>query len=318
MSLLEARGEMTLDGPEAEAFIQSQAQGHHDARGRPHARASRTTSARRPSTPTRSSPTASSRKQNGLAGSVMEYNAVNIALQGREAGRVPHVHARPLRLLGDRVRLPASSRRSRKPPSSRSIAGRSKRAAARVHGRRRAVLQRPRSAREHVRPRHRSARVRRAAAEARPRAVAAHGDARAQARRELRAPAPQLQRAACSRCSTARMQAAKYVGGLTLHSDHAGSGRAPLEPIPAAKQRAALNLLATTVLRRRQLPLLAGVPEPACRSPTSTSTTRASRPQRADRRRRRRPAGARRAALGARRRCSGRRSRSACSTTSSR
>jgi hypothetical protein len=42
-------------------------------------------------------------------------------------------------------------------------------------------------------------------------------------------------------------QAAKYIGGLTLHSDHAGSGRAPLEPIPAAKQRAALNLLATTV-----------------------------------------------------------------------
>ncbi|HTQ01686.1 MAG TPA: zinc-dependent metalloprotease, partial [Casimicrobiaceae bacterium] len=42
-------------------------------------------------------------------------------------------------------------------------------------------------------------------------------------------------------------QAAKYIGGLTLHSDHAGSGRAPLEPIPAAKQRAALNLLASTV-----------------------------------------------------------------------
>ncbi len=42
-------------------------------------------------------------------------------------------------------------------------------------------------------------------------------------------------------------QAAKYIGGLTLHSDHAGSGRAPLEPIPAAKQRAALNLLAVTV-----------------------------------------------------------------------
>jgi hypothetical protein len=43
-------------------------------------------------------------------------------------------------------------------------------------------------------------------------------------------------------------QAAKYVGGLTLYSDRAGAGRAPLEPIPAAKQRAALNLLAVTVL----------------------------------------------------------------------
>src|SRR6185369_2502872 len=43
------------------------------------------------------------------------------------------------------------------------------------------------------------------------------------------------------------VQATKFIGGLTLHSDHAGSGRAPLEPVPAAKQRAALNLLATTV-----------------------------------------------------------------------
>jgi len=41
--------------------------------------------------------------------------------------------------------------------------------------------------------------------------------------------------------------AVKYIGGLTLRSDHAGSGRAPLEPVPADKQRAALNLLAVTV-----------------------------------------------------------------------
>jgi hypothetical protein len=43
------------------------------------------------------------------------------------------------------------------------------------------------------------------------------------------------------------VQATKFIGGLTLHSDHAGSGRVPLEPVPAAKQRQALNLLATTV-----------------------------------------------------------------------
>ena len=41
--------------------------------------------------------------------------------------------------------------------------------------------------------------------------------------------------------------AVKYIGGLTLRSDHAGSGRAPLEPLPAEKQRAALALLASTI-----------------------------------------------------------------------
>ncbi len=39
----------------------------------------------------------------------------------------------------------------------------------------------------------------------------------------------------------------KYIGGLTLRSDRAGTGRAPLEPVPAAKQRAALALLADTI-----------------------------------------------------------------------
>jgi hypothetical protein len=43
------------------------------------------------------------------------------------------------------------------------------------------------------------------------------------------------------------LQAVKYIGGLTLLSDHAGSGRTPLEPVAAAKQRAALNLLAETI-----------------------------------------------------------------------
>jgi hypothetical protein len=41
--------------------------------------------------------------------------------------------------------------------------------------------------------------------------------------------------------------AVKYIGGLTLRSDHAGSGRAPLEPVSADKQRAALKLLAGTI-----------------------------------------------------------------------
>ena len=42
--------------------------------------------------------------------------------------------------------------------------------------------------------------------------------------------------------------ASKYVGGLTTLRDRAGSGRQPLMPIDAAKQRAALDMLATEVL----------------------------------------------------------------------
>ncbi len=42
--------------------------------------------------------------------------------------------------------------------------------------------------------------------------------------------------------------ASKYVGGLTTLRDRAGSGRQPLMPIDATKQRAALNMLAAEVL----------------------------------------------------------------------
>jgi hypothetical protein len=41
--------------------------------------------------------------------------------------------------------------------------------------------------------------------------------------------------------------ATKYVGGLSVVQDRAGSGRTPLQPIPADKQRAALQLLAGTI-----------------------------------------------------------------------
>jgi hypothetical protein len=39
------------------------------------------------------------------------------------------------------------------------------------------------------------------------------------------------------------MMAAKYVGGVRMLRDHAGSARAPLDPIPAARQREALKLV---------------------------------------------------------------------------
>ena len=42
--------------------------------------------------------------------------------------------------------------------------------------------------------------------------------------------------------------AAKYVGGLTILKDRAGSGRAPLNPVDAGRQRDALHMLATEIL----------------------------------------------------------------------
>jgi hypothetical protein len=44
------------------------------------------------------------------------------------------------------------------------------------------------------------------------------------------------------------LYASKYVGGLTTLRDRVGSGRQPLTPIDAQKQRAALRMLATEVL----------------------------------------------------------------------
>ena len=44
------------------------------------------------------------------------------------------------------------------------------------------------------------------------------------------------------------LYASKYIGGLTTLRDHVGSGRQPLMPVDAAKQRAALAMLTTEVL----------------------------------------------------------------------
>lgn len=41
--------------------------------------------------------------------------------------------------------------------------------------------------------------------------------------------------------------ASRYIGGLTTLRDHVGSGRAPLTPIDATKQKAALDLIATEI-----------------------------------------------------------------------
>ena len=250
----------------------------------------------------------------------MEYNPVNLALQGRGAGRIPHVHARSVRLLGDRVRLPRIAAGDRRPRSWRGSPHAVQRAAARVHGRRRRSYYSgldPR--RQHVRPGHRSARstpkrqLKLARelwqlAETRP---LKPGETYALLRRNfdarpVRGPAERALRGQVHR----RPHAAFRPRGQRPRAARAGPGR--------QAARGARSCSPTTYLRRRQLPL----PARSCaasRSPTSTSTTRdACGRMRADRRRRGRPAGARAAALGARPAVGRRRSRSACSTTSSR
>ena len=51
----------------------------------------------------------------GLVGSVMDYNPINIAPKGQKQGDLHHDDDRPLRLLGDRIRLQADRRATRRP-----------------------------------------------------------------------------------------------------------------------------------------------------------------------------------------------------------
>ena len=131
-------------------------------------------------------------RSNGLSGSVMEYNAVNIALKGETPGRVPHVDARPVRLLGDRVRVPRARAASRKRPSSRAspplAASRSSRSWPTTTLYYSGLDPRANTFDLGTDPLVYAERQ----LQARPRAVAAHRDAAAEARRELRAAAPQL------------------------------------------------------------------------------------------------------------------------------
>ena len=53
---------------------------------------------------------------------------------------------------------------------------------------------------------------------------------------------------------------AKYVGGVYYVRDFAGTSQLPLTPVPPAKQRAALNLIATGDLLGGQLPVQARIP----------------------------------------------------------
>jgi len=245
MSLLEARGDLTLDGPEAEAFIQSKlkATTMHEV-----GHTLGLTHNFRASTAYTDAQLADSEftKAHGLAGSVMEYAPVNIALKGEQQGEyhtstlgpydywaveygykevAPGQEPAELARIADRSKEPhlafmaddALYYSGLDPRVNTFDLGTDPLAYAERQlklGRELWQITETRSLKD--------------------------GEQFALLRRNFNRGLFEVQHSA--------QQAAKYVGGLTMHSDHSGSGRAPLEPIPAAKQRAALNLLAATVL----------------------------------------------------------------------
>ena len=245
MSLLEARGEMTLEGPEAEAFIQSKLKsttmhevGHtlgltHNFRA---------------STAYTEAQLADREftKEYGLAGSVMEYAPVNIALKGERQGEYHTSTLGPYDYWAIEYGYKELAQEHEVTELAR-IAGRSKEPHL-------AFMSDDALYYSGLDPRvntfdlgtdplayaERQLKLGRELWQITETRALKEGEQYALLRRNFNRGLFEVQHSA--------QQAAKYVGGLTLHSDRAGSGRAPLEPIPAAKQRSALNLLAVTVL----------------------------------------------------------------------
>ncbi len=245
ISLLEARGEMMLDGPEAEAFILSRlmATTMHEV-----GHTLGLTHNFRASTIYSEAELADREftRRNGIAGSVMEYNAVNIALKGEKQGEY-HMSTlgpydywaieygyRELDPAQEAAELERIARRSSEPqlafmaddmlyrsgldPSVNTF---DLGADPLLYARRQLDLGRELWQLTESR-------------------TLQPGDDYALLRRNFNRGLFEVQQSA--------LRAVKYIGGLSLRSDHAGSGRVPLEPIPADKQRAALALLARTIL----------------------------------------------------------------------
>ena len=244
MSLLEARGEMMLDGPEAEAFILARlkAMAMHEVGhtlGLTHNfRASTVYTEAQLADPEFT-------RRNGIAGSVMEYNAVNLALPG-EKQREYHMSTlgpydywaiefgyRELAPEQETAELARIAERSGEPSlafmadDTLFYSGLDPLANTFDLGQDPLVYadRQLKLARELWQ-----------LTEARP---MRSDETYALLRRNFSRGLFEVQQSAT--------YAVKYIGGLTLRSDHAGSGRAPLEPVPADKQRAALSLLATTI-----------------------------------------------------------------------
>ncbi len=244
LSLLEARGDLMLDGPEAEAFIQAKLKsttmhevGH--TLGLTHNfRASTVYSesqlANRDFT-----------QRDGIAGSVMEYNPVNLALRGEKQGEYHMTTLGPYDYwaveYGYRDFAPDAE-----PEGLQRIAERSGEPLLAFmaddtlyHSGLDPLANTFDLGADPLAFADRQLKLARelwATTEAR---TLKPDESYAILRRNFGRGLSEMRRAA--------LLSVKYIGGLTLRSDRAGSSRAPLEPVPATKQRAALALLADTI-----------------------------------------------------------------------
>ncbi len=244
LSLLEARGGFMLDGPEAEAFIQAKLKsttmhevGHtlgltHNFRASTAYAAAQL--ADRAFT-----------RSHGIAGSVMEYNPVNLALPGETQGEF-HMSTlgpydywaveygyRDLTPDAEAMGLASIAERSSEPllafMADDSL----------YHSGLDPLANTFDLGTDPLAYAHRQLKLARELWTMTENRHLASDESYALLRRNFERGLYEIRRSA--------LLAVKYIGGLTLLSDRAGTGRAPLEPVPAARQRAALVLLADTI-----------------------------------------------------------------------
>ena len=262
LDLLDARGEIDARQPGGRGVRRWRASRPSSCTRSATRSACATTSARRPSTRCDSSPTPSSRRENGIAGSVMDYNAGQHRGEGR-ARRASTIESTlgPVRLLGDRVRVRAAPNRRPRPQELAQIAARGATDPLLAFSSDEESIAGPRPGGEPVRPRHRSARLPAKRAQALARAVAAAAGAAARSRASRY---DVLRRSfdAGFRQVSARAAARRQVRRRRLLRPRLRRHRAqlPLTPVPPDKQRAALDALSRRRLLGRQLPLQARVP----------------------------------------------------------
>ncbi|MBK6336544.1 MAG: zinc-dependent metalloprotease [Betaproteobacteria bacterium] len=256
LDLLQERGDIAPDSPEADAFVLASLKEvtmheiGHTLGLRHNFRASTVY-------PLDKLSDAEFTRANGLAGSVMDYQPVNLALR-RGAGGVSPVDAGALRLLGDRVRVQAARSGRREAGTRPHRRARRDRSAA-------GVLVGPgidggaRPGRQPVRLRRRSAGLPRPALPAVTRAVGAAGSEATRARAALRRAAPQLRFGpAPDRAGDAARHQAR--GRHQLRARLRRHRPQPAHPGVAGQAARGAEAAFGRGVLRRQLPLLAGVP----------------------------------------------------------
>ena len=121
LDVLEARGDLDPDSPEAEAFVEAYLKDvtmhevGHTLGLRHNFRSSRAYTLKQLADPAFT-------RENGITGSVMEYAPINLNAPDEPRAALRHAvqrHPRSLRLLGDRVRLQAAARRPAARPRRR-------------------------------------------------------------------------------------------------------------------------------------------------------------------------------------------------------